>query len=416
MMPFQNIMNDRYSKDISRKVKSAKRQRALAGLFINPQAPYGYKKRPDNRNQLVVDNEAAETVKEIFRLALEGKGKTAIAKALTAKRITVPSAYKTAQGLKGFRHFNKKRRTDYEYTWKYGTVMTILRDRVYVGDMVNGKFEVLNYKTKKLTAVPKTRHIVVKDTHEPIVSREDFERVRELIAARHMPPKNRAENIFRGILFCAGCGKRMSLSHQTIKSRGKTVEKKPIFRCKTHYGQSPDECARNNYVYYDDLYGQISQAVKRVISLMAGDEAALRAVEKRAAGQRNDGKLPAEKSKIEKRLNALTAVLRKLYEDSAAGVLDGGNYRTFVADYQREQRILNERLAVICAELDKADSDADNFNKLKACAAAYADRSELTAEMLNRLIGRIEIGYPSRSNGKIRQNISIVYRFINTSF
>ncbi|MDR3293411.1 MAG: recombinase family protein, partial [Clostridiales bacterium] len=118
-MPFKNIFNNMYSKDISRKVKAAKRQRAYHGMFINPQAPYGYKKEPTNKNKLIIDDDAAQTVKEIFRLSLEGKGNTLIAKAITAKRVLVPSAYKTLQGLKGFGHFNKEGKADCEYKWSY---------------------------------------------------------------------------------------------------------------------------------------------------------------------------------------------------------------------------------------------------------------------------------------------------------
>lgn len=414
IVPFRNILNDLYSRDISKKVKSAKRQRALNGLFINPQAPYGYRKSPDNKNLLIVDEEAAETVKEIFRLALEGNGNTVIAKTLTAKRILIPSVYKTLQGINGFAHFNKKGKADFEFKWNYTTVLAILRDRVYTGDMVNHKFEVLNYKTKKLTAMPKEKHIVVPDTHEAIIGREDFERVQELITARYMPPKLKEQNIFRGLLFCSACGKRMSLSYQSIKSKGKTVDKKPLYRCKSHYN-TPDECSRNNYIYYDDIYNQISAALKKVFGLVKDDNSVLEITKQKAAKGGGREKLISEKSKIEKRLGTLTAVIRKLYEDCVTEVLSGENYQSLVSGYQKEQTALSEKLKTVNGELNNTIDYEESIKQLKSFAAAYADQTELTAEMLNQLISRIEINYPQRLNGKMTQEINIIYRFINTT-
>jgi hypothetical protein len=384
-------------------------------MFINPQAPYGYKKDPNNRNKLIIDGEAVDAVREIFRLALEGKGRYAIAKALTEQNVLIPSALKTAQGLKGFAHYRKGGNEAFDTVWKYSTVGCILSDQVYVGDMVNRKYEVLNYKTKKLVRVPQDKHIIVKNTHEPIISREDFERVHELILARHRPQLHQTDNIFRGIVFCAACGKRMSIAHQSIKRNGKAVEKRPVYRCKTHYGANPEECPRNNFIYYADIYEQISNAVRKVIKLLANDDAAFGAVERRAAEQNNRKKTEAEKAKIEKRFESLKTIVRKLYEDYAAGVLDEANYRGLLEGYQTEQKTLNQRLTVVNAELEKTDDYETRLKKLKSFAIAYSESTVLTAEMLNRLIERIEISYPERIGGEIVHKFNIIYRFINSN-
>ncbi|MDR1939644.1 MAG: recombinase family protein [Clostridiales bacterium] len=413
-MPFKNMFNNMYSKDISKKVKAAKRQRALNGMFINPQAPYGYKKHPENKNKLIVDEEAAAVVKEIFRLALEGKGRYAIAKTLTEKKTLIPSAYKTAQGIKGFAHFRKGKNGEYDTVWKYATVGDILFDRAYVGDMVNRKYEVLNYKTKKLVRLPKEKHIVVANTHEAIVSREDFARVGELIAARHRPQIHKTDNIFRGIVFCANCGKRMTIAHQSIKRGGRTIEKRPQYRCKTHYGDNPEECPRNNYIYYDDICVQISNAVGKVIGLLKNDDAAFETVRKKTAERNDRKKAETEKAKIEKRFDGLKTIVRKLYEDYAAKVLDEENYRLLLVNYQAEQRTLNEQLKAINDELKKTDDYETRLNKLKELAIAYSESPSLTAEMLNALIERIEISTERHDDG-IEHKINIIYRFINSN-
>ncbi|MDR2090399.1 MAG: recombinase family protein [Clostridiales bacterium] len=413
-MPFKNIFNNMYSRDISKKAKSAKRQRAYNGMFINPQAPYGYKKHPENKNKLIVDGEAAEVVKEIFRLALEDNGRYMIAKILTEKNILIPSAYKTAQGIKGYGHFAKDKKADFNTTWKFGTVAQILFDRVYAGDMVNRKNEVLNYKTKKLVRMPKEKHIVVRDTHEAIVSREDFDRVHELILGRHRPQIHQTDNVFRGLLFCAACGRRMSLAHQSIKRGGRIIEKRPQYRCKTHYGQNPEACPRNNYIYYDDIYGQISDRVKKVIELLKNDDKAFGTAERKTAEHHNRIKAESEKSKIEKRLNVLLIAVRKLYEDYSTETLDEQNYRLLLAGYQTEQRTLNEKLNAIKGELEKTDDYETRLNKLKNLAIAYSDNASLTAEMLKAMIERIEISTERLDNG-IEHKINIIYRFINSN-
>jgi len=412
-MPYRNISNNQYARDISRKVKYAKRQRASHGMFINPQAPYGYRKHPENKNKLIIDEEAATVVKLIFQLALEGKGKYAIANILTERKIQIPSARKTAQGHKGFAHFNKRKKADFDTTWNGSTISSILYDQVYVGDIVNHKFEKLNYKSKKLTRMPKEKHIVVKNKHEPIISREDFDRVKELVTARHRPQIHQHDNVFRGIVFCAACGKRMSLSHQQIKKDGKTVENRPLYRCKTHYGNNPEDCPRNNFIYYTDIYEQITIAVRKVILLLRDDCTAFGAAQKKIAEQNNRKKAEAEKDRIEKRLNGLQTIIRKLYEDYLAQVLDEENYRGLLANYQNEQRSLNERLTVVNGELESSDDYGTRMQKLKMLAAAYESES-LTAEMLNQLIERIEISTERNDDG-IDHKINIIYRFINSN-
>jgi len=414
-MPFRNIINNMYSKDISRKTKSAKRQRALNGLFINSCAPYGYKKDPNNHNKLIIDGEAAETVREIFRLALEGKGQTVIARMITAKCVLIPSAYKTSQGLKGFSNrCHRPQTADYEYDWSYNTVLTILRNRVYCGDIVNRKSEVTNYKTGKTVAVPKDKRIIVENMHEPIIGRDDFERVQQLITVRYMPPKYREENIFRGLLFCAECGRRMSLSHQTIKTAHNTFQRKPVYRCRTS-NRFPSECLHRNYIYYDSLYEQILLAVQRMSALVSAKGEAVKSAITLTAKDDNRDKLLSDKSKLEKRLNALAILIRKLYEDYVTEVLSERNYKEFLSGYQKEQAQLDEHLTAITAELGKTDDYAERFRKLQALAAEYADSTELTAEMLNQLIERIEIKHLERSNGINKQQINIIYRFINTT-
>lgn len=416
-MPFRNIINNLYSKDLSRKVKSAKRQQALAGRYGRPNAPYGYKKDPTDKSKLLVDAEAAEVVKRIYRTILEGKGHNTIAKDLTRERVLTPSAYKTKNGINGYEHVNRNRREEHCYNWGFAMMRNILHDRTYTGDSVYHRFETLNYRNRKCTAIPKEQYIVIENTHEPIVSRDDFERVQQIIASRHRNQKKYyVENVFRSIVFCS-CGRRMSINHQKLKSVGKTMRLRSLYRCEGNYYDS-ESCKRYNYIHYDNLYEEVLQSVKKVLALMKDDEAVLKIAERKTVEKTDHKKLLAEKSKHEKRSSGLTSIIRKLYEDYAAGALAEKNYLGLLADYQSEQKTLDERLVVINAELAKTDDYHGRIAKFREIAAEYSECTTLTAEMLNQLIERIEIGYPETTdNGRkvISQEITIIYRFINSN-
>ena len=228
-----------------------------------------------------------------------------------------------------------------------------------------------------------------------------------------MPPKTTVQNIFRGLLFCSDCGKRMSLTYQTIKAKGKADYKKPMYRCKTRY-TSPDECPHNNYIYADKLSEHVLAAVRKALALMTTPDT-LASVLDMADKDDSRDRLNNEKSRIEKRLATLTAVIRKLYEDYVLELLSADNYKEFLLGYQREQSELKERLTAIGKEIEGSGGFESNMRKLQALAAKYADCTELTAEMLNQLIERIEIHHPDRLNGKATQQITIIYRFIQTT-
>ena len=183
------------TKDLSRKVKATKKSRNQRGLYTTTQVLYGYKKDPENNNHLIVDEEVRPVIELIFRLALEGHGCPKIASILTERGIYTPGYYKRIKGDIRFARFKNK-------GWTYVTVRKILGDVVYLGHIESNKYEVINYKTKKCVPVPKERHLIVKNTHEAIISQEDYDSVQSMIAARTHPWVHNHENLFKGIIQC----------------------------------------------------------------------------------------------------------------------------------------------------------------------------------------------------------------------
>lgn len=253
--PFKNILNDMYARDISKKIRNAKRQRAKQGLFMSSQTPYGYRKHPNNRNQLIVDPEAAEVVKLIFSLVAQGMGNVAIGKELAARQIVTPAVYKFRNGDKRFARFPAVKDGDF-FAWCPVTINQILRNRVYIGDLINLKTEVQNYKTKKSVPVPPDRQIVTPNAHEAIITPEQYEAAQLGRLGHKCTANTHRFNLFRGKLFCECCGHPLAISRKELIDR-----KTDIYLCMHHY-LKPNECPKTHRVYHDMLYPYVLQQIR----------------------------------------------------------------------------------------------------------------------------------------------------------
>lgn len=250
--PFRHILNDMYAHDLSRKVKSAKHQRALNGYYISAQPPYGYQVNPEKHSQLIADEDAAEVVKRIFNLSLTGYSAKRIAVILNESQILSPGAYKLKNGDTRFARYVEANGGK----WSYTTVQAILKNRVYMGDMENHKSEKISYKIKKYVSVPKDQHIVVENTHEALVSREDYSRVQQLVSARHRAPHYNFENIFRGLLYCSECGCKLGMG-----TREQSGDFCHFYRCNEHY-LHPEKCPEPHQITYRNLYSSVLERVR----------------------------------------------------------------------------------------------------------------------------------------------------------
>lgn len=412
--PFKNILNDMYAKDISRKIKSAKRQRMYKGMYIASQPPYGYKVNPLNKNQLIVDEEAAEVVKEIYRLALTNIGVVKIVRELNKRGIKAPSCYKADAGDIRFLKLVETRRQLYKNydveTWNTATVGKILRDIVYLGDMENHKYEVKNYKTKKRTRVPDDEHIIVRNTHEAIIDREDFEKVQELIKSRQRPCKYEFINLFKGILKCEHCGRTLSIAYHKRRNGQKVYE----FRCMGKYLKYGIDTNLNS-IPYQKIYDIVNERLHKLFDTIKNQgDAFVNSISKKVNSENYIDKLKREKEKIEKRISVISKIVKKLYEDFVADELSGNNYQSMLTEYQKEQKELNLRLTEIDAKLIKnSNNREENALRFKAIAENYLDFQELSLELINNLIDHIVVGYPKIVDGEEVRNIEIVYRFLN---
>jgi len=405
--PFKNILNDLYAKDLSRKVKTAKRQRALSGYYMSAQTPYGYKVNPKNKNQLIIDEEPSVVVKEMFRLALLGNSTIEITKILTNRKVETPAFYKARNGDTRFDRFCDDKTSDEIHKWCNITVQQILKNRVYAGDMENHKTEIINYKTKERQKVPKDQRIVVGGTHQSIVSYENYKRVQELVKMRHRPKKHEINNVFKSLVFCLDCKNRMTFE---IKQR-KHI-KRELLVCRYHF-RFREKCPNNHYIYYKELYDVVLEQIRSLANKIESKDL-LKRIESQSIKQGKVDNLKSQMVKNSTRLSSLGKITKKLYEDYASDLLDVDSYRKMLCEYQREARLLSEKQTLIQEELEKKDDFTQNLQKLSENIKMYLNIEELTAEILNQLIERIEIGHPIRENGTTKQEINIVYRFVGT--
>ena len=239
--PFMNILNDMYARDISRKIKAAKLQRAKSGVFIGSQVPYGY---INNKGTLIVDQDTAPVVQKIFVLAASGWGEKRIADELEQQRILCPAAYKKLHGDTRFTRFLD----DNLYRWKTTTIRQMLTNRVYLGELCCHKTEVINYKTKQRRSVPEEEQIRHIDAHEAIISAEQFSAVQTVVRTHLVPHNQMRENMFRGLLYCSCCGHPLSIAHRKLLYREEN-----LYRCMHHY-YNRKECPRTHSIYHDVLY------------------------------------------------------------------------------------------------------------------------------------------------------------------
>ena len=412
--PFKNILNDMYAKDISRKVKSAKRLRMHKGYYISCQPPYGYKVNHNDPNQLVIDEEVVDIVKLIFRLALNNNGVVKIVQELNKRGIDTPSIYKSKKGDKRCLTSIEQRKSKFTYDeinkWNTNTVGKILRDIVYIGDMENHKYEVKNYKTKKRTRVPKEEHIIVQNTHEAIISRNDFNKVQDLIKGRQRPSKYDFPNIFKGILRCANCGRKLTIGYHLRKSGRRAYS----YQCYDRYLKHPTDTEANS-IRYEVIYQIVDERIKDLFNNINvyGEEFLLSVIN---SVEIADGltELKNQKEKINQRLNVLSNLVSKVFEDYASNLMSFENYQFLLNKYQDEQKSLNLKLREIDNKLtENLDKPLEKIKKFMEVAKNYLNYEELTKELISNLIDHIIVGHVKIVDGKKTRDIRIVYRFLS---
>ena len=404
--PLRNIFNEWLVRDTSKKIKAVKRSKGMSGKPITSKPVYGY--LMDEDENFIIDEEAAPVVRQIYSLCLAGNGPTKIARMLTEQQIPTP-------GTLEYRRTGSTRRyhPGYECKWATNTVVHLLENREYTGCLVNFKTEKPSYKLKHSIENPPEKQAVFENHHEPIIDRETWERVQELRKQRKRPNRYDEVGLFPGILFCADCGSVMyQQRYQTDK------RKQDCYICGSYKKRTADCTA--HFIRTDLLTAGVLSNLRKVTSYAAKHEARFMKllIEQNEDGdRRRNAAKKKELEAAEKRIAELSAIFKRLYEDSVTGRISDERFTELSADYEAEQKELKERAARLREELSKAQEATANAEKFMNVVRRHTTIEELTPTLLREFVEKIvvheSVALDGKRRGKLRrQEIEIYYSFV----
>lgn len=330
IVTFHHVLNEIYPKQVLKKVRQVKRNSAEQGKFMGSHAPYGYQKSPEDKHKLIVDEYAASIVRRIFRDFCCGDSARLIGEHLTQEGIDSPRFYSFGKNN------GQKPKAGEQNNWCSSTVLQILKNQVYIGDMVQHKRQVVSFKTKKRRAVDPSEWIVVHDTHEAIIGRNTWEDANQRFAAgKHRVRKTKAKDgkpcaLFSGCLVCADCGAKL-----TFQSKPKTG----AYRCSRYNNAGTSACS-THFIMEETIADFVLHDIQQYAILAKADRTALenKLIKTMNCGQHSEARqLESRQREIERRQLEIIASLKSLYEDKCKGTLTVGLFQSLATDYAREQ-------------------------------------------------------------------------------
>ena len=388
LTPFKAVINDMYARDISKKIRIVMDNKRKSGEFVSAFAPYGYKKDIHNKNKLLIDENVSHIVKRIYDLFVSGKAINAIAKILNEEKIISPLTYKES-------FCNYKNNKSINRLWKFSTVRQILINKIYTGHLTQRKVEKINYKSKMYRKIPENEWIVVLNTHEAIVSEEQFNLVQELIEKNivHYAKKEGVPHLLNGLVFCKECGSKFT--YRQAKGR------KMAINCSLYWKLGKNFCT-SHVMTEIRLDNYVLQNLKEISEKLIDDSfyEQFKGLEKKETSSNEE-----EIKRIENRFNEIKKMVKSIYEDKVRGLITEDIFLDMTAEYTTEKENLNARYHILTKQIeaDKKNKDTKkDYHKLLKDIVLFdkADKS-----ILCQLIKRIEIDKD--------KNIYISYNFDN---
>lgn len=406
VLPFTNVINSLYARQASEKTKAAHRARAKNGMFLGSRAPYGYQKDPNDRHHLIVDPEAAEVVKEIFRMFADGIGYVRMTKILRERNILNPQAYFNQNNPDYYKHSDYWRKP---FDWHATSVRAILNNPVYLGKLTFGKTKTKGFFDKRRVPAEESDWIVVEHTHEPLVSQELWDTVHQMMKARRRENGSGHVQPFAGLVKCAGCGSSLNASYD--KKKGKYTG----FSCWVYKNYGKQRCT-SHAIGWQTLNRLVLEDIRRNAQVAKLAAARYVGVLLRAKLEKEKGetvRAERELKKAEKRIGELDKILAKLYEDQALGKISEARYQAMAPGYEAEQASLQERVSQLREQLAHTQEVQDNVEQFVPLIQKYTDIQELTPHILNELIEKIVVHEKKvEEDGSKSQMVEIHYKFV----
>ena len=411
--PFLNIMNEWYAKDTSNKIRAIFRSRMQDGKRCSGAIPYGYRRDPEDKNHLLIDEEAAKVVRRIYQMVIDGMGSQAIANQLTADNVLIPSAY-----LEQSEHGESRNHSYHDpCRWNCTAVSYILDKQEYMGHTVLGKTICENFKAKKRRKARPDELIIFENTHEPIIDAETWHLVQKLRRRTRRKLANGSySHRLSGLVYCADCGKRLSYSSPQSQHRpdGKTYDADSSFRCPT-YKSMYGECTMH-YIKSSTLDKLVDEAVRKIARyVLRNEQAFLEQVRVLTSADQKQTQSEDKKElvNIKKRIAELDNYIKRLYEGNASGKIPDRQFEKLMAQYDSEQQELEERVKEIEVSIHEIQQESENGQQFVRLVQKYRDLTEIDQTALNEFIDKVVVHEATGGRTADRsQQIDIYFNFI----
>lgn len=373
--PFRAIMNDMYAKDISKKIKSVKRDKQRKGQFIGGKPMYGYKMHPTEKNKIVIDEEVAPVVRRIFAMALEGMSCRKIATALNEEHIPTPATYC------GWMVRNPG---PYTGLWSSERISEMLQNETYIGNMVQGRMVKISYKSKKCLRQDRENWVVVEGTHEPLIDTETFQKVRMLVNSRKHTRSRTYDFLLKGLIFCHDCGYPMAV----LNRKNAAGEDRLFFVCRTYQRFTKAGVCSCHSIKEETVNEAVLSKVREVCQAYLNPKKlqpiAVVAVEDARRAENHEVEIQSLKTKID----SLTSNLDKMYMDRLSGLLSDGDFERIYKKVKMDRGVLEEKLKSL---EEQAQKPVNTEEKARALVEQFLDSAFTSRELLVSLIERIEL-------------------------
>ena len=403
--PFRNIMNEWYCRDISKKIRSSLRAKIASGKHTNARVPYGYYIKGDHQNW-IVDEEAAETIREIFRLFISGMSMRQIVLRLNQQGIDPPNRHRLKIGMVSQKEYDNLLRKDVPEGWRVTAITTILDRYEYCGHTVCNRYTKLSYKSKKIIELPESEWIITKNTQEPIIDEETWQTAKRIRQKGRRSRQDRDKGPLNGFLFCKDCGSKLYF-HYAPK-----LKRPGFYNCGRY--QMYQDCTLH-YIRMYVVEEIVLEQVRRVCRMPQADEEEFaRMVRKRMDSQEETEQRKREHALTETqlRLAEIDHIIDQLYEDKVAGTLSAERFSRMLSRYEEEQAQLAEKNEELRNAVNKARKESGAVDQFLRVVRETTCPDVLTPELVGNLIDRVEVGETYMEGDVKKQDIRILFNFI----
>ena len=405
--PFRNIMNEWYARDTSRKIQSTFRSKGESGKHTASTPPYGYIKDEKDKDKWVVDEKAAEIVRRIFNLTMDGAGPYKIAKILEADKIDIPAYHQQKMGY----GLHQSKNFEYPYRWCSSTIASILKKKEYLGHTVNFKTR-KHFKDKKSKYVSEDKWLIFENTHEAIIDQETFDNVQRIRGNVKRYPDGWGEyHPLTGLMYCADCGSKMYV-HRT--NNYKNI---PYYVC-SNYKKVPcgTLCPSAHRIKAEVVLNLIQETLKDIKNYIDEDnETFTRSIQNEMEEKE---KVEIEKQRVrlinnKSRIQELERLMCRIYEDMILEKIPSSRYEILNSQYETEQRALSKEIEDLELVISRYENETDRVRKFKSLISRYENFNELTNTMINEFVEKIIIHERDRKGSQTsKQKIEIYFNFI----